>query len=165
MISKKDFQKIIEDHQQAVLKLAFFLTRNQADAKDLTQDVFIKVLEKWDSLAEETRPLPWILKICRNQFLDNKRHRKYEDAFVQESLQQSREVLPESFEVWSCLLRLEEEERLLLLLVDHQGLSYSETAHVLKISEANAKSKIHRARQEFIKIWEEAATLSKSHAS
>ncbi|HEY8269402.1 MAG TPA: RNA polymerase sigma factor [Pseudobdellovibrionaceae bacterium] len=165
MISKNEFQKIIEEHQQAVLRLAFFLTKNQAEAKDLTQDVFIKVWEKWDSLGDVTRTLPWILKICRNQFLDNKRHRKYEDSFAKESLAESRHTLPASFEVWSCLLKLEEEERLLLLLVDHQGLSYSETASVLKISEANAKSKIHRARQEFVKIWEEAATLPKPRAS
>lgn len=165
MISKEEFQKIIEEHQQAVLRLAFFLTKNHAEAKDLTQDVFVKVCEKWDSLGDATRPLPWILQICRNQFYDNKRHRKYEDAFAQESLTRTYEVLPPSFEVWSCLLQLDEEERLLLLLVDHQGLSYSETADILKISEANAKSKIHRARQEFIKIWKSAATLPKSRAS
>jgi RNA polymerase sigma-70 factor (ECF subfamily) len=165
MISKKDFEKIIEDHQQAVLRLAFFLTKNKAEAQDLTQDVFIKVYEKWDSLGDTTRPLPWILTICRNQFFDNKRHRKYEESYAQEYLLQARETLPSSFEVWSCLLRLDEEEQLLLLLVDLQGLSYSETAAVLKISEANAKSKIHRARQEFTKIWDQAATFSKSRTS
>jgi RNA polymerase sigma-70 factor (ECF subfamily) len=165
VISKKVFQKIIEEHQAAVLRLAFFLTKNKAQAQDLSQDVFMKVAEKWETLEEANNPLPWILKICRNQFLDYKRHQKYEASFAQEVLRQAQAVLPTSFEVWSCLLQLAEEDRLLLLLIDQEGLSYSETAQVLKISETNIKSKIHRARQEFIKIWEAAATFPKPRAS
>jgi RNA polymerase sigma-70 factor (ECF subfamily) len=76
--------------------------------------------------------------------------------FVQEN---SEESLGIQEAVLKCLHQLGEDDRQVLLLVDHHGFSYLEAADVLDLTESALKSRLYRARQTFLKKYENPETF------
>jgi RNA polymerase sigma-70 factor, ECF subfamily len=61
---------LIVRYSTPVYNLAYRFARNQADAEDITQDVFIKVWRKMYTYDEEKSFKTWVLAIARNASLD-----------------------------------------------------------------------------------------------
>ncbi|MGL4522285.1 MAG: RNA polymerase sigma factor [Bacilli bacterium] len=68
--------EIYDQHYRAVYFYALSLTHNEEEAKDLTQEIFVKAL-----LSTETRTHPnfraWLLRVCRNHWIDECRRNKF----------------------------------------------------------------------------------------
>ena len=56
-------ERAIEQYGKATYNFAFRLTRNKADARDLTQEAFIRVYRAWRSFKPGTSFLSWIYRI------------------------------------------------------------------------------------------------------
>src|SRR5665213_645336 len=69
-------RQAIEQHGKATYNFAFRLTRNEADARDLTQDAFLRVYRAWRSFQPGTSFLSWIYRILTNLHRDELRRRK-----------------------------------------------------------------------------------------
>ncbi len=142
---------------EVLLRVARALTRNDADAEDLVQDTLIRAhngIEHFDG----RHPRAWLLTILRNANINRNRRRRPEllrdpdltfdrmgraagpeqtDAFVDLEL---------DAELVRALDRLAEPFRLVIDLVDIQGLSYAEAAQALGIPPGTVMSRLHRAR-------------------
>src|ERR1700761_3672328 len=69
-------QRAIEQHGKATYNFALRLTHNEADARDLTQEAFIRVYRAWRSFKPGTSFLSWIYRIVTNLHRDELRRRK-----------------------------------------------------------------------------------------
>ncbi len=67
---KMTFDDIYKENADMVLNLAFRMTGKQEVARDLTQDVFIKVYEKSNSFREQSKLSTWIYRIAMNHILN-----------------------------------------------------------------------------------------------
>ena len=74
--SRAFFEHAIEQYGKATYNFAYRLTRNEADASDLTQEAFIRVFRAWRSFKPGTSFLSWIYRIVTNLHRDELRRRK-----------------------------------------------------------------------------------------
>src|SRR5579863_3811107 len=69
-------ESAINEYGKATYNYAYRLTQNEADARDLTQEAFIRVYRAWRSFKPGTSFLSWIYRIVTNLHRDELRRRK-----------------------------------------------------------------------------------------
>jgi RNA polymerase sigma factor (sigma-70 family) len=165
---KNALNKLIIRHQPFVYNVAWKYTNNQEDAKDLTQEVLIKVITKLSTFQGKSSFKTWVYRIVVNQFLQTKRRpmeNRWEnfDAFSNElNSIPSPQLLPEE-EIEQelrtrtartrcmsgMLMCLTREQRLIYLLGDVFNLDHNIGAEIFNISKENYRVKLSRTRREF----------------
>src|SRR6202451_4799798 len=69
-------ERAMEQYGKATYNFAYRLTGNEADARDLTQDAFVRVYRAWRSFVPGTSFLSWIYRIVTNLHRDELRRQK-----------------------------------------------------------------------------------------
>jgi RNA polymerase sigma-70 factor (ECF subfamily) len=148
------FDLIMRQHERMVLATALRLTGNLEDAKDVSQEVFLKLYRNLSKVAAPGALAAWLYRVTVNACHDLRRRRpvsapmemadelpdvaKDPQAHVTEA--ERRRVLELSLRL------LSEKERAALVLRDLEGLSTEETARVLGSSKATVRSQVSKAR-------------------
>lgn len=160
--------EVYENYYKYIFNYALKLTCHPDDALDLTQDTFLRAMEKLDTLKNEQALAEWLRTICFHEFVNKakKEPKKYLieeddwDRLEQEgylltdvSLQPEDEIIVEE-EIRNlqngCFLamvrKLTLNQRITFSLVDMYGLPIEYVAKLLNISTGAAKGLLYRAR-------------------
>lgn len=154
----------------AMARLARFLLRgNRADAEDLVQDAVLRAFQAFPRFEHGTNLRAWLFRILRNTYADRLRRSGREkqlvdrDAEVPESGPDVEEFLAQArrdcsaADLEAALERLPAELRLVVLLVDGEGMRYDEVAQVMDCPVGTVRSRLHRGRrllrQQLREIW------------
>jgi len=162
------FEALVSKYERRLFSLAMRIVRHQQDAEEVVQQTFLSVIEHLDGFREESTFHTWLTRIATNhalallrkrsnrnavEFRDDQGNESYADVPHPQYIAQwheSPEQLAHRREVQellqSALDELDEKYRLVFLLRDVEGLSTSEAAEVLEITEANVKVRLLRAR-------------------
>ena len=159
-------EDVFAAHERFLWGLCYRMTGNAADAHDLVQETFVRVLKSPPARTDEPWR-PWLVRVAINLSRDLLRQRKrqaYEGVWLPSPI----ETEPPAFDPpdesgnpatrydllesvsYAFLLALEAltpTQRAVLLLRDVFDYSVSETAQALAMSEANVKTTLHRARK------------------
>jgi RNA polymerase sigma-70 factor (ECF subfamily) len=137
--------------------------KNQADADDVTQEVFIELFRSMNRFRGESRLSTWIYRISVNKSLEHLRRKKQKKWFglwnkpdegdaIEKNLPDFDHpgVLAENRErakilAWA-LDKLPENQRIAYTLHKIEGLGYQEIAEVIQVSLSAVESLMHRAR-------------------
>lgn len=160
-------QTVYDEYQPRILRYISNLI-GEADAEDVTQEVFIKVSKALSEFRGESKISTWLYRIATNAALDYMRSSTH---------QQKATILPddsaegevEDRNIWtgekvpvlewqvvreemsSCvheyIQKLPENYRTVLVLGEFEGLSNQEIADILEITLGTAKIRLHRARE------------------
>lgn len=158
------FAEILGRYRAAIYNLCYRMTRNSEDARDLGQEVFIKVFSLLDRFDESYAFSSWLFRIATNHCIDHLRRNRL--RFL--SLEGGQGPDGEEFEFQipakgpepdTVLQRKEAVERLeeviaelpphykaITLLRHDQELSYEEISGILDLPLGTVKARIHRAR-------------------
>lgn len=160
----KAFDELVNFYQNKVYTIAYRFMGNHADASDLAQDAFIKAYRSLLSFRGDSSFATWLYRIvtnvCRDELRKQSRYKKIslDDAMLYSggnpSLEAS-EMTPEEYMeseekkdlVQKHLNALSEDQRLILVMREIQGLSYEEIASFLDCTLGTVKSRLNRARQ------------------
>ncbi|MCB0384521.1 MAG: RNA polymerase sigma factor [Bdellovibrionales bacterium] len=154
---EQSIRQIVERTQTKLYKFLFYLTNNQSTAQDLTQDTYIRIFSSLKDLKDPRTFTSWSYRIAKNLFLDSVKTQKgqientmeeWNEASMGESEHQSDDLIL----LRQGLEALEEEQRIVILLVDLQGYSYAEAGEILGASENAVRSRLHRARASLSEI-------------
>jgi RNA polymerase sigma-70 factor (ECF subfamily) len=166
---EKAFQKCVRLYQDKVYGLVYRMLGSQAEAEDVSQEVFVTVFKSIDSFRGDSKFSTWLYRIaanhCKNRikYLKRRAHKQtgeLDDAAERELLGSSTSTLGqqhaspvEALEgqqlggiVQRAITQLDEDHRLLLVLRDVEELSYEEIMQVTGLAEGTVKSRLHRAR-------------------
>jgi RNA polymerase sigma-70 factor, ECF subfamily len=157
-------ERAIGEYGKATYNYALRLTHNEADARDLTQEAFIRVYRAWRSFQPGTSFLSWIYRIVTNLHRDELRRRKgrYQEEIPEDNAPQrfggTRALSTEPIEdlvdrqlserMSKALAALSLEQRQVLILADVEEYSYQEIADVVGCSIGTVRSRLHRARHQ-----------------
>lgn len=161
-----DFDSLAMVHLGRIYRAALALCGRPDQAEDLVQTTFVRALERFESFRPGTNCKAWLLRILRNVYIDQIRHRVVvgPEVSIDETLLAGRPAEPEDSEelqepalhkllekfsdeqVIRALARLPEDQRLVLLLVDVEQMSHEDVAHVLDVAVGTVKSRASRAR-------------------
>lgn len=146
---------LVETYSALLFRVAHSVLRSRAEAEDVVQDVFVRVLKHRGSLHQLRDPRVWLVRIAWNLAIDHRRRIRPEqmDAIFAESLTGNDMPADEAIEqtqrtklVLRELERLPKGERHVLLLSAIEELSTAEMAAVLGKTESAIRALLFRAR-------------------
>lgn len=148
---------VIEAHYDDVLAYCRRRAASLEDARDLTQEVFLRFFRASSRYRDEGKPLALLLTIARNVCIDAARRRRFDQVPFEEELHDfpSSDQSESLGVIAQALERLDASDREVLELRYDQGLGVSEIAQVLGISRFSASRRIRRALAEARKALEE----------
>jgi RNA polymerase sigma-70 factor (ECF subfamily) len=148
------------EHAPALLRYLQRLTHSHETAEDLAQETFLKALRSWGQLASGENVRAWLFRIATNTAYDEFRRRRrrattpltdiHADTLAAEH---SESTLAEAEPILAALARLPTHYRVPLLLQGYAGYPLSEIARTLGWKEGTVKSRLHRARAQFQKLY------------
>lgn len=155
------WEELVRSFQNRVLGLVSHYVRSREDARDVAQEVFIRVYRSLPNFENEDRFVPWLLRVARTCAIDHTRRRAArppaQDLPVEDMHAladptpdpgESAERSSERGMVRRALERCSDLHREILLLREVQGLALNEVADLLGIPSGTAKSRAARARAE-----------------
>jgi RNA polymerase sigma-70 factor (ECF subfamily) len=164
------FEKLVDLYSGDIYGLLYRLTQNAEEARDLTQDTFLRVIRSIKGFRGESELRTWLYRIAinesRNRFRWWKRRRRdatvsldatigRSDMTIHDTLSDRSESPEEAalkrereYALHAALLELPEKYREAVVLCDIEGLSYEETAAALGVGIGTVKSRISRGRED-----------------
>jgi RNA polymerase sigma factor (sigma-70 family) len=153
-----NFTEVVNEHWTAVYKLLHTLTGNVHDTEDLTQETFLKSLNRLHTFQTGTNLRAWLLRIATNTFFDLRRKRKRVNherlpdevpgAIV--SPGHAMEVGEQGERLRKAMQELTETTRTVFHLRVTEELSFREIAQMLDTSEEAARWHMHQARTKLL---------------
>ena len=163
----KEFESTVLEHVDLLYAVALRLTRNPADAEDLTQNTFVKALRFHDKFKEGTYIKAWLLTILRNTFINEYRRKarrpmevelsgieQAPDASPDPDIQYSpgenrREDLLELVDdpVRHAVEALPSDFREAVIMADLEDMSYKEIADIMQCPLGTVMSRLYRGRK------------------
>lgn len=158
------FGEVLARYRAPIYNLCWRMTRNDEDARDLGQEVFIKVFRLLDRYDEQYAFSSWLFRIATNHCIDHLRRQRLrflsverdgggDDEDVEMQIASEGPQPDVVMERSEALEKLEEviadlppHYRVITLLRHDQELSYEEIAEVLQLPLGTVKARIHRAR-------------------
>ncbi len=161
------FAVLVQKYQQPVMNFVRRTLRDETEAEDLAQNVFLQVYKSASRYVSTAKFSTWLFTIARNLCLNEIRrrsrhptesldttHPESEDQPLHQFEDKKTSSAPESLlqrelegKITQALADLPENQRTALLLCRQDELSYEEIAQVLDCSLSATKSLIHRGRE------------------
>jgi RNA polymerase sigma-70 factor (ECF subfamily) len=160
------FRKIVESFQGRIFRTVAGMTGDREEARDLTQEAFLKAFEALDAFKGGSSLHTWLYRIAVNLCIDQLRGRRKRpllfdpgDTCAEEG--QAHERVPDpgaedplenalrrekAAAIQGALERLSPDHRAIIILREVEGLSYEEIAAVLRIGLGTVMSRLHYAR-------------------
>ncbi len=150
------FAALVRRYLRPLYNAAYRVLGNVDDANDITQGVFVKVLERLDEYDPEGKFFSWIYRIAINESINVLRSRG-RDRPIDEALDRPApdgagpefqlQADQRSNRVQKALSSMKTDDRLVLTLRHFSECSYQEMASILDLEEKTVKSRLFEARQ------------------
>jgi RNA polymerase sigma-70 factor (ECF subfamily) len=153
--AEPDLAALVRDHSGLLYRVALSVLRNQAEAEDVVQETFLRVLQSRQNLGAIVEIRPWLVRIAWNLALDRRRRIRpdqMDEAFAADLVscdQPADQALAEAGRIRGVLAAMEglpKKERQALLLSAVDELSTAEIGAVMDRSESSVRSLLFRAR-------------------
>jgi len=163
---KNKFMDLVNRYQQRLYNFGLRMCRDRSDAEDLVQETFLNVFKYLKDFRYETKFKNWMYRIASSVCIKKRRRSKFapqrelslEEFMPAEGGPEGEvpnwAVMPIdkllnnelSDVIQDAIQSLPEKYKLVIVLRDMEEFSTEETAQILKISSANVKVRLHRAR-------------------
>ena len=148
------FAKAVTEMTQTLYRVSCSQLPNEADREDAVQEALRRAWEKRGSLRNEEYLRTWVVRILLNVCHDIQREGKRMIP-AEEIPGPDVPSAEEPVDLKECLLRLDERERIPILLYYLEGFDIGEIAAVLRIPRGTVKSRLHRGRDQLRTICRE----------
>lgn len=137
-------------------RFAFSMMKNEADAQDVLQEVFINVWEKRNRITIDCNWKVYLMQAVRNRCLDmlKKQKKLSEMSIVDDNQFKSTQDVQSHYEQKELLLLVEQQikklparEQRILYLKEYEQLSYDDIAHIEQVSVLNVRTILSRTKK------------------
>lgn len=154
------YEKLYEAHSARLKSIAVNMLGNITDAEDAVQEAFLKVYRGIGGFRGQSSFSTWIYRILLNCCYDAQRRkrREPEPSPPEREAERPPEIPGPASDhslrlaLEACLARLNPKYRAVFLLFEVEGLTHSEIAAVLNVSEASSKNLLFEAKQQLRRL-------------
>jgi len=170
---QKAFKELVNNYEKKVFNTCLSFLKNDEDAEDTTQEVFIEVFRSVKNFEQKASLSTWIYRITVTKCLDFKKASNRKKRFaIMESLFGGNDIerrdFPGNFNhpgvlfedkekgkiLFAAIEKLGENQRIAFTLHNLDDLSYKEISEVMDIRISSVESLIFRARKNLQKLLE-----------
>jgi RNA polymerase sigma factor (sigma-70 family) len=166
-LKKRDqqaFQWLYDQYAPALYGVVKTIVRDEEQAKDLLQDIFVKIWKNLDSYdPAKGRLFTWLLNVSRNTAIDALRARKTsptdairadeEPVYLIDRQHNTSQPNPEHIGLKDVVEQLRPERKVLIDLVYFAGYTHEEAAETLGLPLGTVKTRVRSALQELKKFF------------
>src|SRR5262245_44198514 len=159
---ERAFEHLVAEFERPIVRFLYRYLGNSEEAKEVCQDVFIKIFRGIGNFQNQCSLKTWIYRITLNTVLNEKRkwYQKFKDRFLgldgisrtyadsTPDPELSLTLNEQSRTIALAMRKLRPDHRAILVLRDLEGFSYQEIAETLNLALGTVKSRLARARQE-----------------
>jgi len=161
------FTELITRYEPKIVGYLNRLMRNQDDARDIGQDVFIKVYKNIQSFDINQRFSPWIYRIAHNEAVNSLKRRIREPLnffdpellfphpVAKENPQDEAERVELKRILSTCMDDMDEKYKEVLVLRYFEDMDYKDIADIMKIPVVTVGVRLNRGKDKLKKIYEE----------
>lgn len=154
VMNKEELSKLILENQKEMYVLAYSILKNQADAQDAVSECIVRAFENRTSLKKRTSARSWLMKILINVSRSAITKRQKVVLFADpEQYEQEPETAEDH--LWSVILELPENVRVVMVLYYYEGFSVREISTLLDIPEGTTKTRLSSGRKQLAKWIED----------
>ena len=167
-----NFESLVTQYYQSLYQFAFSLAQNEADACDLTQQVFYIWATKGHQLRDATKVKTWLFTTLHREFLESRRR---QTRFPHIELHEAAPELPnlspalanqlDSQQVLKAMTQVDEIFKPALALFYLEDCSYKEIAAILEIPIGTVKSRLARGIAQLHELLSDEVTRKFKGAS
>lgn len=144
-------EKQMNDHyvkyKDMVFRIALTYISNIDDAKDILQEVFIRLMKHGLEFSEESHEKKWLILVTKNLCYDAHRSNWFKRISFSEIEDQYYHNDHKIFEVTEAIMKLNQKFKLIILLYYYEGYKIYEIAELLKKKESTIKMRLKKAKE------------------
>lgn len=162
---RQAIEGLLFKYEKPVYNAAYRMLNSSEDARDVTQTVFLKVLENLDSYDPRYKFFSWIYRIALNESINClKKHNRLDPLdreLVSDTIGPEEQTGSEQMSqgMQTALMTIKAEYRTVIVLKHFVDCSYEEIGQILNMPEKKVKSRLYTGRQ----LLKEALTKSGMH--
>lgn len=154
---QENISRLIEEYGDMVMRIGYTYMKNQADAEDVVQDVFLRVMEKQPQFQNAEHQKAWLIRtavnICKNKLNTFWRRNKSSlDSITPAAADNDSDA---AADVLAAVLSLPENHRLAVYMYYYEGYSTQEIADLLAKNHSTVRSYLRRARNQLKDLLKE----------
>ena len=152
-LDSKEYEGIIAKYINTVYRIALSFTKSPADADDIVQQTFLKLLTKNVNFRDEEHIRRWLIRVCVNEcnrMVSSFWHKKVDSLEMTEGPAFQTE---ENKELYEAVMALPGKCRIVVYLFYYEGYSSKEIAKLLHIRDATVRTRLTRARKLLREAW------------
>ena len=147
-----EYEDAVREHSEMIYRLALAGTGNVHDAEDITQDVFVKILNSKKAFSDDEHRKAWLIKVMVNQV----KLLRSSEWFRKRNRDEIPEIADgedlctdtENKIVFDAVMSLKQEIRMTVILYYYYDHSCSEIAKMTGTKEAIVRTRLRRAREQ-----------------
>jgi len=164
---KSAMKMLVERYKKRAYFLALGMVGSSDEAYDISQEAFIKVFKAAGSFDRNQRFFPWfysiIINLCKDSLHRREKHESREvniddNTFLLVDARNPETILIKEEEaacVRNAIMKLDPDDREIIMLKHFRDISYEEIAVLLKIPKGTVMSRLYYARKKLAKLLNE----------
>ncbi|NVM04800.1 MAG: sigma-70 family RNA polymerase sigma factor [Candidatus Helarchaeota archaeon] len=158
--SKEAYTELVKRYMKKAYSIAYQFVRNSEDAKDLSQDVFIKIYQSISSFKKGRKFFSWFYRILINHCINFKKKKSISGFNIEElkGYTNSNSTVESEIDkeinhselkgaVHKAISKLPLKQRKVVILCEIEGFKQQEVSEILKISVGTVRSRLFYARK------------------
>ena len=163
MADRDSFEEFVAGRYAALVRSAYLLVGNRADAEDLVQTALAKVVAVWTRIEDD--PERYVRTVLVRESITRGRRRRWREVSTAEPPEATAApaldgIVADRATLRRALGQLSPRQRAVVVLRFYEDLSVAETSDVLRCSEGTVKSQSHDALANLRAVLPERAELS-----
>lgn len=147
-MDSKEYEQLVKEYIDTIYRIAISYTKTPADADDVVQQTFLKLLTKCPKFKDKEHEKRWLIRVCINECnsLFSSFWRKNVGS-IDETVLEPEFTMEEHSDLYYAIKELPAKCRIVIYLFYYEDYSSKEIAKILHINEATVRTRLTRGRK------------------
>lgn len=147
-MDSRKYEQIVKEHMDTIYRIALSYTKTPADADDVVQQTFMKLLTKPTDFHDNEHIKKWLIRVCVNEC------NSFFSSFWRRNVGPIEDIAEEPIfedekhsELYEAIKALPSKHKIVVYLFYYEGYATKEIAEIIHIKEATVRTRLVTARK------------------